>query len=70
MTDVNGDTVQVREAGVCVCGRGRGKKLTRNFATYLSYMINIIKLLLNGVRNEECSLKSLGMLAGLACSRL
>lgn len=62
MTDVNGDTVQVREAGVC--GRGRGKKLTRNFATYLSYMINIIQLLLNGVRNEECSLKSLGMLAG------
>lgn len=49
---------------VCVCGAGgRGKKLTRNFATYLSYIyipyiymiiIIVIAEYVWNVRNEEC----------------
>lgn len=48
---------------VCVVQGGRGKKLTRNFATYLSYIyIPYIYMIISiviaeyvwNVRNEEC----------------
>lgn len=47
---------------MCVwCRGGRGKKLTRNFATYLSYIYHIYMIIIIviaeyvwNVRNEEC----------------